>query len=116
MYKKEHIECLESLVPLRNTLEVISGKWKLQIIISLWAGNTRFREIERSIPNITTRVLAKELKYLEKHQLVKRTVFDEVPVRIEYRLLPYTNTLIPVIESLINWGKIHQKKMKKTQD
>lgn len=111
MYKKEHIECLDNLIPLRDTLDVINGKWKLQIIISLWAGNMRFREIERSIPKITTKVLAKELKDLEEHQLVKRKVFDDAPVRVEYTLLDYTQTLIPVIEALIEWGKNHREKM-----
>ncbi len=111
MIKKECTECLDNLLPLRDTLDVISGKWKLQIIISLWAGNKRFREIERSIPRITTKVLAKELKELEAHLLVKRSVYDTAPVLIEYTLLPYTKTLIPVIESLIDWGKKHRKKI-----
>lgn len=111
MYKKEHVECLDNLIPLRDTLDVINGKWKLQIIISLWAGNKRFREIERSIPKITTKVLAKELKDLEEHQLVKRTVYDDAPVLIEYTLEPYTQTLVPVIESLIEWGRNHRKKI-----
>lgn len=109
MYKKEHIECQEALIPLRDTLDVISGKWKLQIIISLWAGNSRFREIERSIPKITTKVLSKELKDLEENLIVKRTVYNDSPVLIEYTLLPYTKTLIPVIEALTEWGKNHRE-------
>lgn len=111
MYRKEHIACLDALLPLRDTLDFISGKWKLQIIISLWAGNRRFREIERSIPKITTKVLSKELKDLETNQIVKRTVQPDAPHLIEYSLLPYTESLVPVIEALITWGKNHREKM-----
>lgn len=109
MRKKNHIECTDFLIPVRDALDVINGKWKLQIIISLWSGNKRFREIERSIPKMTTKVLAKELKDLEEHQLIKRTVHDTSPVLIEYTLLPYAQTLRGVVEELRKWGLEHRK-------
>ncbi|MDR1503876.1 MAG: helix-turn-helix transcriptional regulator [Prevotella sp.] len=109
MNKKTHVECTGFLLPLRDAMDVINGKWKLQIIISIWAGNKRFREIERSIPKITTKVLAKELKDLEEHLLIKRTVYDSSPVLIEYTLLPYADTLKEVIEALTKWGVNHRK-------
>ncbi len=111
MNKKNHIECTNFLLPVRDALDVINGKWKLQIIVSLWAGNSRFREIERSIPQITTKVLAKELKDLEEHLLIKRTVYEDSPVLITYTLLPYAKTLTPVIEALTIWGRNHRKKI-----
>jgi len=58
----------------RDVLDVVSGKWKLQIIISIITGNHRFREIQRSVTKISSKVLAKELKDLEEHELIKRTV------------------------------------------
>jgi DNA-binding HxlR family transcriptional regulator len=111
MKTKSHIECTDFLLPLQDSLYVINGKWKLPIIISLWAGNRRFREIERSVPKITTKVLAKELKDLEEHQLIKRTVYDTSPVLIEYTLLPYADTLKEVVEALTKWGTNHRKKI-----
>jgi DNA-binding HxlR family transcriptional regulator len=111
MSKKKHTECTTSLLPIRDALDVISGKWKLQIIISISSGNKRFREIERSIPKITSKVLAKELKDLEEHKLIKRTVYDDSPVLVEYTLLPYANTLKKVIKSLNDWGVNHRKKI-----
>ncbi|SFL08930.1 DNA-binding transcriptional regulator, HxlR family [Porphyromonadaceae bacterium KH3CP3RA] len=111
MSKKNHIECINSLLPVRDALDVISGKWKLQIIISIWAGNNRFREIERSIPKITTKVLANALKDLEENHLVKRTVYDESPVLIEYTLQPYAKSLETVIEALKDFGINHRKKV-----
>lgn len=111
MSKKVHIECNSSLLPVSDALDVINGKWKLQIIISIWSGNKRFREIERSIPKITTKVLAKELKDLEENLLIKRTVYDTSPVLIEYTLEPYANSLRKVIEALKEFGINHRKKI-----
>jgi len=56
MKKKEHKECLFSLIPIRDTLDIIGGKWKILILISIMEGNKHFREIERSIPKLSTKV------------------------------------------------------------
>lgn len=111
MAVKNFNECTGELLPIRDALDVISGKWKLQIIIAIAHGNKRFREIERSVPKITSKVLAKELKDLEEHGLIKRTVYDDSPVLVEYTLLPYAKTLEDVINSLHKWGVNHRKKI-----
>ena len=111
MAKRNHTECTGQLLPVRDALDVIHGKWKLQIIISIGEGNKRFREIERSIPKITSKVLAKELKDLEEHKLIKRTVYDESPVLVEYTVLPYAESLSGVIEALRDWGLNHRKEI-----
>ena len=107
--KHDHKDCLQALRPIRDTLDVISGKWKLQIIISLEAGNRRFNEIQRSIPKLTPKVLAKELKDLEQNGLIKRVITQEYPVLIEYLPTDYTATLDQVVISLQNWGENHRK-------
>ncbi|MEA1851103.1 MULTISPECIES: winged helix-turn-helix transcriptional regulator [Chryseobacterium] len=104
-------ECLARMLTVRDALDVISGKWKILIIISIMSGHKRFREIERSIPKISSKVLAKELKDLEEHQLIKRTVYDESPVLVEYTATDYVFTLEKVIEELHNWGANHRKKI-----
>lgn len=111
MSKKNHTECLAAMLPVRDAIDVISGKWKLMILISISSGNKRFREIERSIPKITSKVLAKELKDLEEHLLIKRTVYDESPVLVEYTTTPYANSLEKVIKELRDWGVNHRKKI-----
>jgi DNA-binding HxlR family transcriptional regulator len=111
MSKASHTECTAAMLPVRDALDVISGKWKLMILISISSGNNRFREIERSVPKITSKVLAKELKDLEEHQLIKRTVYDDSPVIVEYKTTSYAKTLQPVIETLRNWGVNHRKKV-----
>lgn len=113
MVKHSHKECISALIPVRDALDVVSGKWKLQIIISISSGNKRFREIERSIPKISSKVLAKELKDLEEHELIKRTVYDDAPVLVEYTVMPYADTLDAVIAALHEWGTNHRKKILK---
>lgn len=104
-------DCLAIMLSVRDTLDVISGKWKILILISIMYGHKRFREIERSIPKISSKVLAKELKDLEDHKLIKRTVYDEYPVLVEYTATEYIKTLDKVIEELHKWGVNHRKKI-----
>lgn len=111
MEKKEHKDCMSVLVPVRDTLDAVGGKWKLFILISIWEGNKYFREIERSIPKLSTKVLAKELKDLEANKLIKRTVIDDYPVRIEYTITEHGKTLQAVIETLRDWGLNHRKEI-----
>lgn len=109
--KNAHCNCLDTVKPVRDALDVISGKWKLPIIISVGVGNDRFTDIQESIPGITPKVLAKELKDLEQHKLIQRVILDEYPVKISYKLEPYASTLTPIIYSLKDWGINHKKKV-----
>lgn len=111
MKKKEHKECISSLMPVRDTLDVIGGKWKLLILISIAEGNKHFREIERSIPKLSTKVLAKELKELEMNKLIRRSIVEDYPVRIEYTVTEHAKTLQLVIEALRDWGLKHRKEI-----
>lgn len=104
-------ECTKSMLPVRDALEVLSGKWKLPIIISLIFGNKRFSQIAKEIPGITDKMLSKELRDLEANCLVKRTVYDSIPVVVEYTLTEYGHTLTPVIEVLRIWGKAHRDRI-----
>src|SRR5687767_2752080 len=108
---KTYCSCLDTVKPVRDALEVINGKWKLPIIISIGVGNERFTDIQESIPGITPKVLAKELKDLEQHQLIKRVVVDDYPVKILYKPEPYADTLTPIILALKNWGLKHRKRI-----
>src|SRR3954462_8124068 len=106
--KKAHSSCLDTVKPVRDALDVLQGKWKLPIIISVGVGNERFTDIQESIPGITPKVLAKELKELEQHQLLKRMIIDDYPVKISYQLEAYADTLTPIIYALKNWGLNHR--------
>lgn len=93
----------------QNTLSAISGKWKVPILMSMYAGKGRFRDIQRNIPKITTRVLSKELKELEASKLIIRIVHNSYPISIEYKLTTYSFTLTPIVDEMIKWGKQHSK-------
>jgi len=96
---------------LQDTLFVVSGKWKLPILIAISQGNTRFRDIQRSAYPITTRVLSKELKDLEQNRLIIRKADDTQPSSVEYKSSPYCKTLKPMIDEMIKWGQNHRHKL-----
>jgi|KBSMisStaDraftv2_1062788.scaffolds.fasta_scaffold2961152_1 DNA-binding HxlR family transcriptional regulator len=106
---KEVSKIADKISQVQTTLAVINGKWKLPILLSMYSGISRFRDLQRNIPNITTRVLSKELKDLEASKLVLRIVHDTHPVSIEYKLTTYSFTLTPVVDEMIKWGKQHSK-------
>jgi DNA-binding HxlR family transcriptional regulator len=101
--------CQAMILPVRDALDILSGKWKLPIIIALSFGNKRFSQMANEIHNISDKMLSKELRDLEVNQLIKRTVYDSVPVVVEYSMTPYGKSLERVIEELRNWGVQHRK-------
>ena len=100
--------CQGSLLAIKDALDALNGKWKLPIIIVLMEGPRRFKDLQRAVTGITPKLLSKELKELELNEFVKRTVYDSMPVAIEYSLTPYSKTLDPVILSLRDWGIQHR--------
>ena len=104
-------QCVKKLLPVKDALDILSGKWKLPIIISLSFGRKRFKQMEREIPGITAKMLSKELKELEINELAARHVYDTKPVSVEYELTPYGRTLNKVIGELHDWGVKHRKRI-----
>jgi len=104
-------ECSKVLLPVKDALDILSGKWKLQIILSLTFGKKRFKQIQREIPGLTPKMLSKELKELEANELAVRHVYDTLPVSIEYELTTYGKTLKPLIGELHKWGAKHRKRV-----
>ncbi|HUP12657.1 MAG TPA: helix-turn-helix domain-containing protein, partial [Niastella sp.] len=104
-------KCMGMILPVSDAINILSGKWKLPIIISLQFGNKRFSEIAKDIPKITDRMLSKELRDLEMNKLIKRTVYDTIPVVVEYSLTEYGESLDDLIHELYKWGTKHRKKI-----
>ena len=88
---------------------IIGGQWALAICSWLINGKLRFGELRKRLPNITERMLTLQLQKLEGNKIVKRTVYAEVPPRVEYELTPIGYELRPIIEQLENWGKKHKE-------
>ena len=110
MSKEDNIACGPGdLMAVKDALDTLNGSWKLQILIVLFNGPKRFREIVRDIDGISDKMLSKELKDLEENLLVKRTVYETFPPKVEYAVTEHTKTLNAVITELMNWGKLHRK-------
>lgn len=90
--------------PMKVTLDVIGGKWK-GIILGLLAEKTRrFTELQRELPDITQRILTLQLRELEADGIVSRTVYPEVPPKVEYALTDFGRTLKPILLAMHEWG------------
>jgi DNA-binding HxlR family transcriptional regulator len=103
--------CNAHINSVKDALYVLSGKWKLPLLVALMTGPGRFKDIQRSLNDITPKMLSKELRELELNALVQRKVFNTVPVTITYELTPYSETVLPIIKALGDWGKQHRKKL-----
>ncbi len=101
----------DELRAIQDALDIISGRWKMQIIALLCNGEFRYSELEKGLPKISPRMLTKELKDLEINELVVRKVYDSLPVKVTYKLADYGYTLVPLIIELTNWGKAHREKI-----
>lgn len=89
-------------------LTLLSGRWKLKILYKLAIKDMRFTELKEHIPHITDRMLTLHLKEMEQDGLIERTVFAEVPPRVEYKLTQSTRDLVPIWEKLEDWGNHHR--------
>lgn len=101
--------CQKRLMVTRDTMEVIQGKWRIPIIISLTFGNKRFGEIQREIVDISPKMLSQELKALEINKIISRKLYDSMPVTVEYSLTPLGQSMNTLLDEIINWG-IHFRK------
>ena len=91
--------------PVETTLTLISDKWKVLILRDLMPGTKRFGEVRKSIGTVTQKVLTSQLRQMEESGLVIRTVYPEVPPRVEYTLTDLGRSLDPVLDAMRNWGE-----------
>ena len=106
---EEYLNC-----PFHLAMNTLEGKWKFAILyVLLDKGTLRFKELERAIPDISTRMLVKELKHLETKKIVKRKAYATVPPKVEYSLTEVGKSLKPVIDSISKWGESYAKAVSK---
>ena len=103
--------CRQAILPATDALHVLSGRWKLYILLAMTFANRRFGQLGKDIPGITPKMLSKELRELELNELVSRRVYDTVPVSVEYALTDYGRSLKPVIIALRDWGLEHRERI-----
>src|SRR5688500_4692959 len=104
--------CQAQLGSIGDALYAIGGKWKLRIIIALIHGKCRFNELQRTNDDISSKVLASELKELELNGFVKRRVYTDTSIVIEYEMTDYAITVQPVLKALAEWGAMHRRKIR----
>lgn len=95
----QQLEC-----PIEALIDIIGGKWKLCILYQLFQGTKRYGELKRLVPKATERMLTLQLRELEFSGIVKRTVYPEVPPKVEYSLTELGLSLEPVLERMLNWS------------
>lgn len=92
------------LCPAQHTLHVIGGRWKIPIVWRLQQGTHRFSELRRALEGVTQKMLAQQLRELESDGIVGRTVYPQVPPKVEYWLTQSGRSLAPVVEAMCKWG------------
>ncbi len=101
----------KNIQAVKDTLHILSGRWKIPLIIVLGNDVARFNEIQRTLGDITSKTLAKELRELELNELVIREVVATRPVTVHYKLAPYCLTLAGVLNGLCDWGLQHRQRI-----
>jgi len=96
---------------LTHAVHLMSGRWKLPILFIISKGQNRFGVLKKVIPNITERMLTLQLRELESDGLITRTIFAEVPPRVEYTLTKIGSELLPICDHISSWGLKHKASM-----
>ena len=94
--------------PVETTLGLISNRWKVLIIRDLLEGKKRFGELKKSIGSVSQKVLTAQLREMERSGLLTRTVYPEVPPRVEYTLTDLGYSLKPILDAMRNWGEAYK--------
>lgn len=94
--------------PVATTVNLIGNKWKPLIVRNLLKAPQRFKYLQYGIDGISAKVLSENLKQLEADGLIKRTVYDEMPIRVEYSLTDLGEQMRPIIQTMADWGQVYK--------
>lgn len=99
-------EAVSNACPMELGINILSGKWKLRILWNLYIKKVvRFNELQRDLGNITTKTLTEQLRELEDKKIIKRTIYPEIPPKVEYSLTDIGNTIVLCIKNFMRLGK-----------
>ncbi|MFJ8696864.1 winged helix-turn-helix transcriptional regulator [Streptomyces roseolilacinus] len=112
---RSSVEEVPEYCAIEFTMEVLGGRWKLAILKQLVPGTRRFGELRRAMPTITQRMLTRQLRELEADGLVTRTVFREVPPRVEYTLTDVGRSLDSLTDQLDKWGRWYRDRVRREE-
>ena len=98
------------------TKEVLNGKWKTSVLYCLVQGPLRPSALQRYIPAASRRVLNVQLNEMERHGLIGKTVYSQLPPKVEYYLTDFGRTLLPIVEAMTQWGETHRAQLEQLLD
>ncbi|QRR04007.1 helix-turn-helix transcriptional regulator [Dyadobacter sandarakinus] len=110
------VTCTAHHRAISDTMDLLSGKWKIRIIGELIFGKRRFGELLGGIHGIAAKMLSKELQDLETNKMIRRTVLQTKPITVEYELTPYGRTVTPIINAMADWGHQHRELIVKNHE
>lgn len=114
MQRKEELNSIIEICPVRNVIARFGNKWALLVILVMSEqGVVRFNELGKLIPDVSSRVLSGTLKTLAADGLIERKVYPVVPPKVEYRLTATGQSLVPLIAQLTEWAKTNMQSIKK---
>ena len=94
-----------NIKPFAYAFSLINGKWKMYILFWLWRKEImRYNELKKSLGNVSHKVFSAQLKELEQDGVITRTVYDDIPPKVEYRLSNFGNSMMPFLQALCKWG------------
>ena len=96
--------CEPAWCPIEVSIEVIGGMWKVIIVRELLGGTKRYSQLHRALKRVTHKMLAQQLRELERDGVITRTVYPQVPPKVEYSLTPLGEALEPILETMHSWG------------
>lgn len=109
--KEEPAFCRFRTNAVKDSMELLTGKWKIHILGTLlYGGKMRFMDLQRELKGIGSKMLSKELQDLEMNQLLTRTVLNTKPITVEYDLTDFGRTLEPIIDAIAQWGIDYREK------
>ena len=113
--QEQEATCEQELAAIKDSLEILGGKWKLRIMRQLnnrVSEKNTFKKLQREVDGISAKMLSKELQDLEVNLLISRTVMDTRPITVNYAITDYGLSVLPVTETLVQWGLNHRQKIK----
>src|SRR5437899_10565481 len=114
--KGERYKALTAAQGVEDALKVLEGRWKLIILFHLFGGKVlRFSDLERAIPAISQKMLLQQLRRMEADDVVRRTVYQQVPPKVEYRLTKRGQAVCPALDGLLKWAELRENMSEETE-
>jgi DNA-binding HxlR family transcriptional regulator len=104
-------DCSHKVLAIADTMEILSGKWKMSIVACLCYQPMRYSELLKEVHGISGKVLSRELKDLEMNELIERTVLNQAPIAVEYSITEYGKSLRQLTNTIADWGLSHRQRI-----